>query len=151
MATLRRYAREDGCYVQINYHYRSQTLQVSGDAEDLFERLSYSADNTKLPLTLVKALVLTEDLYTLKEGPSKEDLLEKLPELPAEKCRLAGNQHEILQGFLQAQVKNLDKQAYQELNEFLINETPLEMVTWAESQSENGTTENLDSIASNYF
>lgn len=151
MARVRRYSEKDGLYVLMNFQYRSQTLQVSTNAEDLLHTLGYGSNDTHLPLTVLKALVLTGDLSTEKGGPTQDDILEKTPELSIEKCHLTDDQQRDLQGFLQSRVKVLNKQKYEKLNNFLISETPLEMLSWAESHSDNGSKDNLDSIVDEYF
>lgn len=151
MAKVRRYREKDGLYVVMNFQYRSQTLQVSTSANDFLHRLNYNADDTHLPLTILKALIHTGDFSTKKGGPTRPELLEKLPELSPQKCRLDDTQQQTLQAFLQSRVKSLSKETYHDLNDFLINETPLEMLSWAESTSENGSADSLDSIAREFF
>lgn len=150
MATLKRYKEGNDFYAVMDFSYRTQTLQITSGANSLLRDMDYR-DESFLPHTLVKALVLTGDFHTKPGGPDRDELLEQVPDLTPEKCHLSTGKQDQLQSHLQRRVGALSHDEYDALNRFLREETPLEQVDWKENAEATDKVKDLQNIAEDIF
>lgn len=150
MATLKRYKDGNDFYAVMDFSYRTQTLQVSTSGNKLLRDMDYG-DESFLPHTLVKALVLAGDLHTKRGGPDRDDILSHIPTLTPEKCELSQEKQSQLRSHLQRRAGALSRDTFDDLNEFLEDETPISPVDWKEDPEATEKVKDLQNIADDIF
>jgi hypothetical protein len=131
MGTFHRYSNEDGGYVRVKLsgYYALQTNPQSTDF--LGNQLGLSGGDS-VPRTVEKAFTITKDLHAKADGPAQEELLDRLPTLSRHRCQLSVSDRRKLKAFLKENSPRYADEVRQELNQFLDEETPIQLIEWSE-------------------
>ena len=125
MPKLYTYQSKSGGYIQTTIDDIPQTLQVAPSAEELFLELGFDYGDY-IPRDVTKPLIMLGVLATKPHGRTKQELLAGIPQLAVDYCELDDDQQQTLQEYLQRRVADLPTPEYEQLDEFLNKESPLD-------------------------
>jgi hypothetical protein len=125
MPKLYTYQSKSGGYIQTTIDDTPQSLQVAPSAEELFLELGFDYGDY-IPRDVTKPLIMLGVLATKPHGRTKQELLAGIPQLAVDYCELDDDQQQTLQEYLQRRVADLPTPEYEQLDEFLNKESPLD-------------------------